>query len=623
MVAQRGARVATDDDGQGIAGPLADLIVPECPVLAPAVELVGEFRGSGYEARQWLVQRDGQFIQVSELLYRVAEQADGEHTLDQIAATLTDTTDWLVTSDHVRQIIQTKLMPMGLVTSADAANPVRAGLTAHSPLAVTVRSRVLGPRAIDPFARVLQIFYAPPVLIIMLAMIAAGHVWLYFVQGVAGGASAILQTPSLFLLVIAILLASAVFHEFGHAAALRYGGGRARGMGAGLYLVYPMFYTDTTDSYRLGRWARVRTGLGGVYFNLISAVAVLALYWLTGQEFLLLVVPLINFDIIRQFLPFGRLDGYWVLSDLTGVPDFFSETGAFLRSVLPLPGRKRGTLTHLKRWVKVSLALYLLIAIPVMAVMLVLLIYGVPRLLVALWTAAVQQAETMVQAPQQGNLALMVAALVQMMFLVLQAVAITYMLHTLIWRSLQGVWRWSKPSLPRRAAGTLLTTGAVALLGFLWVPQLDFLHRTALTGVQQFDVADRNHVPYPVVYAQTPPVGGDHAPIWQNCGFYAEEIPSMTAVHSMEHGAVWITYRPELSPDQVAQLRAMATRQGHILISLAPDLPSPVVASAWGHQLQLAAADDPRLAQFVAAFRGGPQAPERGGACTGGVGTPA
>ncbi|MBA3445542.1 MAG: hypothetical protein H0T58_11920, partial [Gemmatimonadales bacterium] len=88
-----------------------------------------------------------------------------------------------------------------------------------------------------------------------------------------------------------------MFHEFGHASALRYGGGRVRGMGAGFYLIYPAFFTDVTDSYRLGRWARVRTDLGGFYFHLTFALGLIGLYWVTGQEFLLVVVLLINLDI--------------------------------------------------------------------------------------------------------------------------------------------------------------------------------------------------------------------------------------------------------------------------------------------------------------------------------------
>src|SRR5207248_4270206 len=143
-----------------------------------------------------------------------------------------------------------------------------------------------------------------------------------------------LYAPGLLLVILVATIVSAGFHELGHAAALRYGGGFPRSMGAGLYLVYPAFYTDVSDNYRLGRWARVRTDLGGFYFNLLFALGMMALYAATGREFLLFVVVLIDVEIVHQFLPFVRLDGYWALADLTGMPDFFSEIPAFLRTGL-------------------------------------------------------------------------------------------------------------------------------------------------------------------------------------------------------------------------------------------------------------------------------------------------
>ncbi|MBM2809839.1 MAG: hypothetical protein HW416_598 [Chloroflexi bacterium] len=140
-------------------------------------------------------------------------------------------------------------------------------------------------------------------------------------------------------------------------------------------------------------------------------------------------------------------------------------------------------------------------------------------------------------------------------------------------------------------------------------------------GVESFAVASANHVEANVSYAQTPPVGGEHWPAWQNCGFYASAIPSEAAVHSLEHGAVWITFQPNLPQTQLDKIRQLAKNDGYVLASPYPGLPSPVVASAWGRQLRLDSADDARLGQFVKFFRQGPTAPERA-PCSGAVGTP-
>jgi len=151
---------------------------------------------------------------------------------------------------------------------------------------------------------------------------------------------------------------------------------------------------------------------------------------------------------------------------------------------------------------------------------------------------------------------------------------------------------------------------------------LDLKPPADLPGVQTFSNLTQNHVQGTVQYPQTPPVGGDHAPIWQNCGFYSQPIVTEQGVHSMEHGAVWITYSPDLPPDQVTVLRNLAHAQTYVLVSPFPGLPAPVVASAWGTQLVLPSANDAGLAAFVKHYRNGPQTKEPGAPCTGASGTP-
>lgn len=141
--------------------------------------------------------------------------------------------------------------------------------------------------------------------------------------------------------------------------------------------------------------------------------------------------------------------------------------------------------------------------------------------------------------------------------------------------------------------------------------------RPDLSAVKTFNVS-QGHVTTPVTYAQTPPAGGEHAPVWLNCGRYTQPVPNENAVHSMEHGAVWITYRTDLPATDVQALQT-ATPDTYAVLSPYPDLSAPVVASAWGKQLKLSGVDDPRLTAFVRAYRQGPQTPEAGAACTGGL----
>jgi len=125
----------------------------------------------------------------------------------------------------------------------------------------------------------------------------------------------------------------------------------------------------------------------------------------------------------------------------------------------------------------------------------------------------------------------------------------------------------------------------------------------------------QEHTPDPVTYGQVPPVGGPHSPTWQTCGYYDAPIQTERGVHSMEHGAVWITYSPDLAAGEVALLKGLVDGRTHVLVSPFAGLPSPVVASAWGQQLTLPSAEDARLAEFVSFFEQGPQTPEPGAPC--------
>ncbi|ROQ40089.1 uncharacterized protein DUF3105 [Frondihabitans sp. PhB188] len=139
-------------------------------------------------------------------------------------------------------------------------------------------------------------------------------------------------------------------------------------------------------------------------------------------------------------------------------------------------------------------------------------------------------------------------------------------------------------------------------------------------GKDHAGALEHDHVTGPVTYSVTPPVGGPHDAIWMNAGVYTKPVPTERAVHNLEHGAVWITYDPDLPADQVKQLTAFVGRQTMIeeteqnvtgqanrYVDLSPwasdDLPSKIVISAWGHQLRVDSADDSRLQTFVDTFR--------------------
>jgi hypothetical protein len=331
---------------------------------------------------------------------------------------------------------------------------------------------------------------------------------------------------------------------------------------------------------------------------------------------------LINLDILYQCLPFVRFDGYWALADLTGIPDFFSQMGPFVASILPIRGYQGNRLPQLKPWVKTVFITYIILTVPVLVLLFLFLVNRLPFLLTTTWDSLLNQAKLLSIAWGYGAIPTILVVCLNMFLLALLAFGSVYIFYSVSRAVIRALWNWSKPTPKRRAVGGLAGAALVAFLAFLWAPQILALSSSPPAGIETFTVAQRGHVETPVVYVQNPPVGGNHAPIWQNCGFYDTPIANENAVHSMEHGAVWITYRPDLPQDQVAALRRRANSQPYVLVSPYPGLPAQVVATAWGNQLKLDSAGDSRLDQFVRAFRLGEQAPERGEPCTGGIGAP-
>ncbi|GMA17273.1 DUF3105 domain-containing protein [Deinococcus metallilatus] len=142
-----------------------------------------------------------------------------------------------------------------------------------------------------------------------------------------------------------------------------------------------------------------------------------------------------------------------------------------------------------------------------------------------------------------------------------------------------------------------------------------------IEGVKTFDYQGGDHRSGSLVYAETPPAGGPHNPIWQNCGVYDQPLYNEYAVHSLEHGAVWITYRPGLGAQEVAALRHLVDGRPYTLLSPYEGLPAPIVISAWNAQLPVQSANDARLKAFLDEYEQGATAPERGAACSGGYGS--
>src|SRR4051794_28955937 len=291
----------------------------DVPALVAGTQLLGVQPGSGYVNPPQLVRRaDGQVMHVTPVLYAVLEAIDGERSPDQIARLVSATTERELHPDDIEMLVEEKLRPLGLVLGHDGSHPP---LQRSNPLlALRARFVVSKPEATRRLTAPFALLFNPVLVVAATVVFAAVAFWVLFEKGLASAAYDAFRRPGLLLAVFAITVVSAGFHEFGHAAALRRGGGTPGAMGAGLYLIYPAFYTDVTDSYRLSRAARIRTDLGGLYFNALVALAMFGLWVASRWDGLLLVIAAQILQMIRQLPPLVRFDGYHILADLTRLP---------------------------------------------------------------------------------------------------------------------------------------------------------------------------------------------------------------------------------------------------------------------------------------------------------------
>ncbi len=139
----------------------------------------------------------------------------------------------------------------------------------------------------------------------------------------------------------------------------------------------------------------------------------------------------------------------------------------------------------------------------------------------------------------------------------------------------------------------------------------------ALDGVKTFDFKGGDHQEGRIEYPVPLPAGGPHNPAWQNCGIYTGELHEEYAVHSLEHGAVWVTYNPTVTKADVLQLQEALAGRTHILLSPRSEQQAPIVMTAWNAQLELQDASDPRVTKFVQTYEQAGTAPEIGASCSG------
>ncbi len=442
------------------------------PSLASGVQLLGEMRGSGYRRTPSLVRRaDGETITLTPLLYATLLAVDGHRDLDQVARAVSAQVGREATADDVAYLLDKKLRPLGLVRGSDGSEPSVSKL--NPLLALRLRFAVTNPtltrRLTAPFAWLFHPAVALPVLLAF----ALTSWWLLFEKGLASATHQAFYQPAQLLLIWAVIIGSAAFHEFGHAAACRYGGATPGVMGAGLYLVWPAFYTEVSDSYRLGRWGRLRVDLGGLYFNAIFALGTVAAWALTRNDALLLVVVAQHVQMVRQLAPFIRADGYHIVADLTGVPDLFAHIKPTLLSFVPRRwGGRRDS--ALKTWARVVVTAWVVVVVPLLVGLLFTAVQALPHLAATAWDSMGRQWDA---AGYYWERAQFTGVLVRILYagvVALPVLGILYVMGRVGLRTRKRVWAATEGRPRQRALAVTVGALVLGVIAWSWWPSQQY-----------------------------------------------------------------------------------------------------------------------------------------------------
>ena len=280
--------------------------VAEQPRLAAGVELIGEYKDSGFKDPPYPARRrPGHPAAAPALPRRRGRGRNARLRRDRRARSAQFGRG--LEQDGVELLVEKKLRPLGVLAQADGSSPELA--KADPLLALKAKTAIVPEGVVSVIARLFKPLFFRPVVVAVLGAFFALSAWLLAYHGVAQSLRQTFYDPIFILLLLGLVAVSAAFHECGHATACHYGGAKPGTMGAGIYIVWPAFFTDVTDAYRLGKAGRLRTDLGGVYFNAIFTLATFGAYFLTRWEPLLIVVPLQIMEMLHQLMAVSEIDG--------------------------------------------------------------------------------------------------------------------------------------------------------------------------------------------------------------------------------------------------------------------------------------------------------------------------
>ncbi|MGE3267832.1 MAG: hypothetical protein AB7P40_03720 [Chloroflexota bacterium] len=466
-----------------------------CPQLAPGIWLVGHLQESALEDPPWGVERAGHgYIQMGELAYRIAEQANGEQTIDEIAAAVSAVLERTVSARDVGAIISTVLIPQGVIPApgeqadheaGDEADDVAAADEPAQPPPImrgrgserrpglfrrTPQARTIGSGPLEAVASFLMWLYWPPVMVVMLGLSLGGLLWLFFIHGLAAAVMQVLTVPVLLLpLAFATWLVLLAQHV-GPMVALYSAGARIERLRIVPGRLNPRFIIDIADDYGLSRWTRLVVNLSDSYLQLVLALALCLVASISGAEFLFLAVTIVTLNVLRLLLPFGRPGADRLLADLLLVQQPLQYVEQAFGRCLPAFPTPAHEIPPLKRWGRITIGAYVGLALGVLLAGGLILIWALPTILASVVWATAAHLAAIPDAIVARDFGDVLNELLQSATLLGATFVGAVLFIVRAGRALVHAWTWSRTARQRRLLVSLAALLVTVMLVLVCVP---------------------------------------------------------------------------------------------------------------------------------------------------------
>jgi putative peptide zinc metalloprotease protein len=270
------------------------------------------------ETQQYLASMGDRHFEVNASVARLIRLLNEEESLSGVAAQYRDANNKQYSEQELEKVFEKVLKP--ILESSNAAPPKRPFLFSME---------LISQKAIERFSGILKFLFNKYVAWTLLAIIVILEVFFILNSTLLIDFSDI--NMYVLLSVILFMLFSSLIHEFGHASACKYFQVDHGGVGFGLYLTFPVFYTDVSNTWKLKRRERLVVNMSGVYFQFILLIPFFLIYLLTYNAIAKYILLTINFSMLLTLNPFFKFDGYWIASDLLGVANLRQRSKESIR----------------------------------------------------------------------------------------------------------------------------------------------------------------------------------------------------------------------------------------------------------------------------------------------------